>query len=314
MTQEIIDMVVGATTLPEPKVKKMVDGFIQKLKDRDKNISDEDANTVAMAAFKARYMPLKKPGTAITGLCIGFGRIRDENKSLFDKALNFYESDPEGAIADGVVTLDPAGNPVVLDYREFIDKDGKYANNKLGQPLEHINYRQAQFIVDGKIMSANIRDYVASPMLFCGYDMVGWVGKFIKPTSAERTVMLSPGETWDALNEIASKVDEAITLDEVYDVADYDIVIVKGFVRDSYDIVKFGSRCIQLDDVGVVDPIPCYDANEEVFDVMGSIIPGNEVIVIGQVRNNKDDVKINVLGIALSPQNSIVQELMEDLE
>jgi hypothetical protein len=313
MTQEIIEMMKANTSFPEKKIEKMVTTFISRLKERDANISDDDANEVAMAAFKAKYMPVKKPGTEVNGcLCIGYGRIRDENKSLFDATLKEYEADPEGAIARGIVKINEKGDPVVIDTREFIDKEGNYSNNNFGKPLEHIEYRQAQFLVDGKIISGNIRSYVFQPMLFGEYNMVGYVGKFIKPTSGDRVHVFDYHEMWDKLYNL--EVDEMCSLDELYDRADWDIVITHGYVRDSYDIVKTGSRCILLDDTGIIDPIPCYDYNEEVFDLMGSIVPGNEVIVVGQVRVNGDTLRLNVLGVVTSPKNSVVQELMDDLE
>ena len=89
----------------------------------------------ALRELNKKYVADKSSAVSKNFVVVGIGDLMDYNSKRHDEALELYASKPQEALEKNVVRLGDSGNPIPLDTREFLDKNGKYKNNNFGKDL-----------------------------------------------------------------------------------------------------------------------------------------------------------------------------------
>ena len=154
----------------------------------------------------------------------GIGRLGDFNKKRFEQALGDYERDARSAIEKGAINL-VDGDPVVMDRKEFLDKNNKYPNSNFGKALENSYVCTSVALVknsEGNFQATNVqlRKACASPNIpeFGKVVEVALIGDFHEGFhTSDSSVFKTIGNVENINTVIASSFpDNVVPMEDLY--------------------------------------------------------------------------------------------------
>jgi len=148
LTEQIPERILSAVEKWAKKLGVAVEEIVARLEEHAKEFAEEPPHKryhkAKVALWREIRGELSSPAVPYIGYIIGFDEVRDALGYQKWVAMQEYESDPEGAIARGVVRVEDDGTVVPLDTRETLD-DGR-ENPNFGQPIPEIPTRTVWMI------------------------------------------------------------------------------------------------------------------------------------------------------------------------
>jgi len=124
MKSELINMIIETQGVDENVAETKLEAVIAAIRKKDtyKDFEEDELYKIALSAMRAKYKQSSSDGESYTGMIIGIGATRDNNRKLFDEALKLK---PDEALESGYIAL---FEDAVDISREDALKKGHYLN------------------------------------------------------------------------------------------------------------------------------------------------------------------------------------------
>lgn len=330
-TEQFVKVLVESG-MSEELAQKKIDNVITKMTDTG-NIDDVTEEQFMKMVKIISKRPMQKDEILI-GVCIGFDSAQDNNDKIVnevnDKAWHTYEDTgtydsmvDAGLIEyvrddDGeIVTEFDMPKYVIIDTREFIDKNQTMVNNNIGKPLKADPYRYAYFIVDNTLVT--VRGNI-NPEIGVEYTIytnkIGGNVIYTNRNGISFRQRLSEYEMWEFINDAAAEMDCAHDLSDIDDLSKYTLMLTSGTVSAVPRTKKGFPFILMIDD-------ECFEAtsvfsqfNPEMVPIVEELKPGNDIVVLGKVNEANGNFKasLQILGIVKDPESDTDADILGEFE
>lgn len=300
--------------------KKAATAKVQNMFETVKKLRPEDSEEKIWAIVRLKVLEfataVKRSGAkAFEGIVIGFTEYRDVLEGIKRSILAEYESDPERAIAEGLVRVEEDGTIVPLDNRPTLPSGDP--NPNFGKPIPTLTRRTIYMVIDGELKrcTGDVADEpeIGSVYKFAGTDRGDYItiSRF-RPFKKDRKVDAT--ELWEVALGALEKY--AVDLGELTGNED-GIVAVKGMVTFTTD-TSTGNQLIVVDDADepLGDGVPIFVLPSAISD---AIVTGSEVVAFGTTYPTTDEegntrVVINGFGVIVNPETKVYGDILQELD
>lgn len=315
--KKFVDKLVTSGVSKEKATEK-VKKAIEKIKEKKDGVTDDE---IVVLLEQAIEKSTQFKGERYTGICIGFENKRDENAFIGKYALEQY-ADPgtrAKSIADGLVREDISTSgekvPVILDPRKTLDRAGKIPNNNFGKPLRERKMRKCYFIVDNEIaiVKGNIDPIIGTEYIIYGKKNGMYLN--VGRSGIQKTDAVDPIQLWEKVYGFASVSDFAIPVEEIVNLAPFDVKLTVGYIRNCGD-TKIGGRWTTVNGKDGKTAMFGFSTNEDTAVIMSESYPGNEMMFVVRGRSQKPDAEtpvVNIIGAFINPASAENVELLGDI-
>ena len=321
MKNELVKMLVDAG-VEQAEAEKKVTTLYNTVKQIRPQDTEDKIWAIVRLKVKQYIQVAKRSGAKIfKGICLGFNEYRDMLAGIKQSILADYESDPQKAIAEGLVRIE--GDKVIpIDNRPTLPSGDP--NPNFGKPVPEIWRRDVFMAVDGKFVQVygNIKEEpeVGGVYVFAGNPRSENVIALsrIRPFAKEGNI--GDKELWqvayNVLEDYAVDINSLLDWHEEHANNPARIAAIKGVVTYVTE-TSTGNNLMVIDDLDepTGDGVPVF-ANPAV--ISGPVSVGVEVIAFGRttVNVNEEETRVilNAFGAILNPETMTYADVMEQLD
>ena len=211
----------------------MVSGFVSKINELAPEESTE--NKMNMINITVNEVIAERKADKYRVTVAAVSSQYDGNAGIAKNHLKQYNDDPDGAIQRGLVKI-VNGEPVAIDNRRFLDKEGTKENKGFGKKYPKRMKRDIIGINDGEIVVVSGDIDVIPGNTYEIFGKVSGAANILYATNDPIPRLLtsnSSGEFFDALKTAANNSNIAMDVDGALSTEERGIVIVKGYVQSA---------------------------------------------------------------------------------
>ena len=254
--QKFFEVIAQKTGIAIEEIKSDFDHFKTEFKNLNTAGSDEDAIEYALGMVQNKYKSiLLTPQDKFEGILIGMTRVRDANGFQRREALKLYETNPDDALAKGLIRVEN-NEPVVIDTRQFLDSKGTIPNPNYNKPLQERKFRT--LIGFGSINGAETTKLTKiylrgdkidlNPPLFTSIEITG--KNTSKDTDPFYTLNSNKGTHFKVLEQ------QDVDIEEIIKIFGKDLLVPLDLLRDKLNKEKAkGRNSVDVITTGIVDYI-----------------------------------------------------------
>lgn len=311
--ESLINLMVELKKISKKEAEKKIDQIYKVIRDNEQyeNLSDEEIYKIAYVKLNAKFKTPDVVGDEFQGTVVGIGQKFDLNRHIVKECISRYEKDPEKAITEGYITLDPEGKPIALDYRTHIgSKDNPFENNNHGKPVLPNYIRPLYMIINGEyreVAQTKLENVVlGGEYTFVAKDQPRLFGSnFVEVDRITNDIL------WQELLGSDGVFPNECEITEVHDLEPFQIVLTAGFVEAAFP-TKTGIGVVISDGSDLTG----FVSVPELIEIASNLSTGMEVIILGKTRpNNKYGGNLlDVLGVFVNPDKDRQDALAREFD
>jgi hypothetical protein len=249
---------------------------------------------------------------------VAVGPREDSNQVMRNIALKAFNNDRDAALSNGMIKIGRDGKPIAIDHKKFLDRENTKENKNYGKPYPPKFRREIILLYNGELIKAYGDVDVQAGMM---YDVYGGISEntgtmyINSEPSPKMNKKIGEIEFFDEIYAAAKNSSFALSVASSLETDEKGILLVKG-TANSVITTQSGSAKIALsDDEGHILSVFSPYGEESYVAPMLEVSQGNDVIVVGRVRDASDPKygrQMSCIGVVVNPRVTAISKALTD--